>query len=99
MCVTGLLPVHDTASALDDLLARCREWLWPLLQCVNPVALSNSLQDALSEMGTVDGAASAAATSSPNVTNTDNSIFSTTYRTAKLGRGNQTSVDQDGWQH
>lgn len=91
------LPVHDTASALDDLWHAAVNGFGRYYNASNPVALSNGLQDALSEMGTVDGAASAAATSSPNVTNTDNSIFSTTYRTAKWdGEIKRQSIKMDG---
>src|SRR4029077_11479725 len=47
----------------------------------NVELLSVGLQNTLINLGSQEAAASASATSSPNVTQTDNQIFSTTYET------------------
>ena len=54
-----------------------------VLQRVDPNSLADGLAGALSALHVQTAAASASATSSPNITQTDNFIYSSTFRTVK----------------
>lgn len=75
-------PVHDQPSALDDLWHAAANGRGVYYQATNAAALSLGLQNALTALNSQVAAAAASATSSPNVTQTDNQIFSTTYETS-----------------
>jgi type IV pilus assembly protein PilY1 len=74
-------PTHDDPSALDDLWHAAVNGRGQYYQALNANALSLGLTSALSALNTQVASAAAAATSSPNVTQTDNQAFSTTYET------------------
>lgn len=77
------MPVGDTDTALDDLWHAAVNGHGRFYSASDPTTLSTGLEGALAGVSAKTGAAAAAATSSPNVTQSDSSIFSTTYRTAK----------------
>ncbi|HET9692944.1 MAG TPA: PilC/PilY family type IV pilus protein [Steroidobacteraceae bacterium] len=77
------LPKSDSASALDDLWHAAVNGRGKYFFARDPNSLSDGLGNALSNVVSQTAAAAAAATSTPNVTQTDNFVFSTTYRTAK----------------
>lgn len=74
-------PAADASSALDDLWHAAVNGRGQYYQALNANALSLGLTSALSALNTQVASAAAAATSSPNVTQTDNQAFSTTYET------------------
>jgi Tfp pilus tip-associated adhesin PilY1 len=74
-------PVADDSTALDDLWHAAVNGRGNFYQAVNVTQLSQGLQSALTTLTVQVAAAAASATSSPNVTQTDNQIFSTTYET------------------
>ena len=71
----------DNPSALDDLWHAAVNGRGTYYQALNANALAQSLQSALGNLNAQTAAAAASATSSPNITQTDNQIFSTTYQT------------------
>ena len=75
-------PVADSPTALDDLWHAAANGRGTYYQATNANALSLGLQNALTALNSQVAAAAASATSSPNVTQTDNQIFSTTYETS-----------------
>jgi type IV pilus assembly protein PilY1 len=83
--VTGVcnwpLPVADDASALDDLWHAAVNGRGQFYLATNAESLATGIQTALTAVNAQVAAAAASATSSPNVTQTDNQIFSTTYET------------------
>jgi type IV pilus assembly protein PilY1 len=87
-------PVADGQSALDDLWHAAVNGRGQFYQALNANALDQGLQGALSSMGVKNAAAAASATSSPNVTQTSNSLFSTTFQTGTwAGRVFAQSID------
>jgi type IV pilus assembly protein PilY1 len=74
-------PIHDTPAALDDLWHAAVNGRGQFYLATNVDALASGIQNTLTALGSQFAAASASATSSPNVTQTDNQIFSTTYET------------------
>jgi type IV pilus assembly protein PilY1 len=76
-------PEPDTLTALDDLWHAAVNGRGIYYNAVNAQALSTGLSGALSEINVQTAAASAAATSSPNVTQTNNFVYSSTFRTVK----------------
>src|SRR6185436_15467663 len=74
-------PIADDASALDDLWHAAVNGRGQFYMALNADALSTGIQTALTAVNAQVAAAAASATSSPNVTQTDNQIFSTTYET------------------
>jgi len=74
-------PIQDDASALDDLWHAAVNGRGQFYLALNADALSTGIQTALTAVNAQVAAAAASATSSPNVTQTDNQIFSTTYET------------------
>ncbi len=75
------LPVADMPTALDDLWHAAVNGRGKFYNARDPVSLSRGLTGALSAINVQTGSAAASATSSPNITQTDRSIFSSTYRT------------------
>jgi type IV pilus assembly protein PilY1 len=75
------LPVHDSQSALDDLWHAAVNGRGTYYNARDPASLTSGLTSALSGISIKVAAAAASATSSPNITQTDRSIFSSTYRT------------------
>lgn len=77
------LPVHDSQTALDDLWHAAINGRGTYYNARDPDSLSAGLSSALTGINVRLAAAAASATSSPNITQTDRSIFSSTYRTTK----------------
>lgn len=73
--------VADTDTAVDDLWHAAVNGHGTYFSAANPTAVSSALGNALTVVSRATGSSSAAATSSPNITNYDNFIFSSTYRT------------------
>jgi type IV pilus assembly protein PilY1 len=74
-------PIHDTPAALDDLWHAAVNGRGQFYLATNVDALASGIQNTLTAVNAQVAAAAASATSSPNVTQTDNQIFSTTYET------------------
>jgi hypothetical protein len=74
-------PSNDAPATLDDLWHAAVNGRGQFYLGTNVDLLTVGLQNALISLGSTEAAASASATSSPNVTQTDNQIFSTTYET------------------
>ncbi len=75
-------PKNDDDTAMDDLWHAAVNGGGTYYSAKNPQALSDGLGDALREVGSRGGSAAAASTSNPQVTTTDNFVFSANYRTA-----------------
>ena len=75
-------PTNDDDTAVDDLWHAAVNAGGTYYSAKNPQALSDGLGDALREVGSRGGSAAAASTSNPQVTTTDNFVFSANYRTA-----------------
>ena len=74
-------PADNTSANLDDLWHAAINGRGSYYQALNANALSQGLATVLTSVNAQVASASASATSSPNVTQTDNQIFSTTYET------------------
>lgn len=74
-------PVADSASALDDVWHASVNGRGRYFSAQNPKDVVDGLNSALSNMDGQTSAAAAAATSSPNITQGEDSLFSSTYRT------------------
>ena len=74
-------PFADDASALDDLWHAGVNGRGQFYSALNVDALVSGISNTLNSVNAQVAAAAASATSSPNVTQTDNQIFSTTYET------------------
>jgi type IV pilus assembly protein PilY1 len=74
---------RDDASALDDLWHAAVNGRGKYFSAKDPGTLQTGLTEALAAIQVTTGAAAASATSTPNITPTDNYIFSSTYRTGK----------------
>ena len=74
-------PDDDNPSTLDDLWHAAVNGRGQYYLANNVDALATGLQNTLTALNAQVASASASATSSPNVTQTDNQIFSTTYET------------------
>lgn len=68
---------------LDDLWHAAVNGRGRYISARDSVSLVGGLEGALTELSIKQGAAAASATSSPNVTESDNAIFSSTYRTVR----------------
>lgn len=75
-------PKDNFETSIDDLWHAAVNAGGTYYSAKNPQALSDGLGDALREVGTRSGSAAAASTSNPQVTTTDNYVFSANYRTA-----------------
>lgn len=76
------VPVSNGQSALDDLWHAAVNGRGTYYNARDPVSLSQGLSGALAGMNIRLAAAAASSTSTPNITTTDRSIFSSTYRTS-----------------
>lgn len=76
-------PVGDTQTAVDDLWHAAVNGHGKYFSASDPKAVVDGLSSALLSMTVRSGAASAAATSTPNVSQQDNDIFSATFTTGK----------------
>jgi len=74
-------PGNNTNANLDDLWHAAVNGRGQYYQALNADALSTGFSTVLTAVNAQVASASASATSSPNVTQTDNQIFSTTYET------------------
>lgn len=74
-------PANNTNANLDDLWHAAVNGRGTYNQALNADALAKGIASALSSLSSQVASAAASATSSPNVTQTDNQIFSTTYET------------------
>jgi len=77
------LPVHDSQTALDDLWHAAVNGRGAYYNARDPTTLATGLSGALANINVQLASAAASSTSSPNITQTDNSIYSSTYRTVK----------------
>lgn len=75
------VPAADSASALDDLWHAAVNGRGAYFSAKDPASLVSGIQGALGAVTVRTGAAAASATSSPNITPSDNFIYSSTYRT------------------
>lgn len=76
-------PSENDMTAIDDLWHAAVNGRGVYYSARDPETLVNGLSDALLKLDAETGAASASATSSPNITPSDNSIFSSTYKTVE----------------
>jgi type IV pilus assembly protein PilY1 len=77
------IPAADSLSALDDLWHAAVNGRGTFYQAKDPNSVADGLSSALAGLNATTAAAAASATSSPNITPTDRSIFSSTYTTAE----------------
>ena len=77
------VPAADSETAVDDLWHAAVNGHGSYFSAQDPASLSKGLADALNNLKVRNAAASASATSTPNVTQEDNDIFSATFRTVK----------------
>ena len=75
------VPAQNDPSTLDDLWHAAVNGRGKYFSAGDPNSLALGLQSALATLRVQTAAASASATSSPNITQTDNFIYSTTFRT------------------
>ncbi|MEO8137543.1 MAG: PilC/PilY family type IV pilus protein [Betaproteobacteria bacterium] len=76
-------PVAGTPTTLDDLWHAAVNGRGIYYSASDPNSLADGLSSALTALKVQTAAASASATSSPNITQTDNFIYSSTFRTVK----------------
>jgi type IV pilus assembly protein PilY1 len=77
------LPTASSPSTLDDLWHAAVNGRGAFYSASDPNTLADGLSGALAALKIQTAAASASATSSPNITETDNYIYSSTFRTVK----------------
>jgi type IV pilus assembly protein PilY1 len=77
------VPAADTERAVDDLWHAAVNGHGTYFSAQDPASLTTGLASALAGLKVRNAAASASATSTPNVTQEDNDIFSATFRTVK----------------
>ncbi len=77
------IPSSGQPSTLDDLWHAAVNGRGTFYSAADPNSLASGLSGALSALKIQTAAASASATSSPNITETDNFIYSSTFRTVK----------------
>jgi type IV pilus assembly protein PilY1 len=77
------VPKNSDPTSLDDLWHAAVNGRGRYFSAKDPTSLQSGLTEALSTIKVTTGAAASSATSTPNITPTDNFIFSSTYRTAK----------------
>jgi len=75
--------MQDEPSALDDLWHAAVNGRGRYFSAQDPNAIQARLIEVLSSIKVTTGAAASSATSTPNITPTDNYIYSSTYRTGK----------------
>ena len=76
-------PVQDSPTALDDLWHAAVNGRGVYFSAKDPNTLQAGITSTLNSIKVTTGAAAASATSTPNITPTDNFIYSSTYRTLK----------------
>jgi type IV pilus assembly protein PilY1 len=76
-------PKAGTNTTLDDLWHAAVNGRGTYYSASDPNSLADGLSSALTSLKIQTAAASASATSTPNITKTDNSIYSSTFRTVK----------------
>src|SRR5262249_1598253 len=76
------VPVPDTPTALDDLWHAAVNGHGAYFHAGDPQSMTNGLSAALGNMSARTAAAAASATSSPNITQQDNVVYSSTFTTA-----------------
>ena len=74
---------NDDPSKLDDLWHAAVNGRGRFVSASDAATLYDGLVTALSDLRVLVGSAAASATSSPNITTTDNAIYSSTYRTTR----------------
>ncbi len=74
---------NDDPAKIDDLWHTAVNGRGRYVSANDAPSLYNGLVTALSDLRVLLGAAAASATSSPNITTTDNSVYSSTYRTTR----------------
>ncbi|MGB2816754.1 MAG: PilC/PilY family type IV pilus protein [Burkholderiaceae bacterium] len=74
---------NDDPAKIDDLWHAAVNGRGRYVSANDAPSLYNGLTNSLADLRVLIGAASASATSSPNITATDNAIFSSTYRTTR----------------
>ncbi len=74
---------NDDPSKLDDLWHAAVNGRGRFVSANDAVTLYDGLVTSLSDLRVLVGSAAASATSSPNITTTDNAIYSSTYRTTR----------------
>jgi type IV pilus assembly protein PilY1 len=77
------VPQGNSPSAIDDLWHAAVNSRGIYFSASNPNSLADGISGALSALKVQTASASASATSSPNITPTNNAIFSSTFRTNK----------------
>ncbi len=77
------VPSSNAPSTLDDLWHAAVNGRGKYFSASDPNSLTQGLQGALAALNIQTAAAAASATSSPNITETDNYIYSSTFRTVK----------------
>jgi type IV pilus assembly protein PilY1 len=77
------IPVEDTPTAIDDLWHAAVNGRGKYFSARAPIAAENGIKDTFAAINIATGSAAAAATSTPNLTTTNNSLYSSTYRTVK----------------
>jgi type IV pilus assembly protein PilY1 len=77
------MPVSNGETAVDDLWHAAVNGHGSYFSAQDPASLASGLANALAGLKVRNAAASASATSTPNVTQEDNDIFSATFRTVK----------------
>lgn len=77
------IPTENSQSALDDMWHAAANGRGSFYLAQDPNALSRGLSSALTGVSIRTAAAAASATTSPNVTQTDRGIFSSTYSTVE----------------
>lgn len=75
------VPAINDPSTLDDLWHAAANGRGAYFSASDPNSLAQGLQSALAKLKVQTAAAAASATSSPNITQTDNFIYSSTFRT------------------
>jgi type IV pilus assembly protein PilY1 len=88
------VPAGNDPASLDDLWHATLSGRGKYFSAKDSSEAISGLQDALTSVSAQTGSSAAAATSSPNITATDNALFYVTYRTAKWdGEINATTID------
>jgi type IV pilus assembly protein PilY1 len=77
------VPLHDSPTALDDLWHAAVNGHGVYYHGTNPRSVASGITSALSEINVRLASAAAAATSSPQITQTNNFIYSSTYDTVQ----------------
>jgi type IV pilus assembly protein PilY1 len=77
------VPAQNTPTAIDDLWHAAVNGRGKYFSAKAPIAAENGVKETLAAVDIATGSAAAAATSTPNLTTTNNSLYRSTYRTVK----------------